>query len=132
MTWTDLLKDPDLNLQDYTWLNQLLTAVEWILWVASILVGACGAVYAIYIGVKMARADSSEQREEAKKRLINIIVSIVVTVALILFFNLVLPVILKSLGVFSSYGDDGEGGNGGSGGSSLNAIINTARVLIGR
>ena len=132
MTWTDLLKDPDLNLQDYTWLNQLLTAVEWILWVALILVGACGAVYAIYIGVKMARADSSEQREEAKKRLINIIVSIVVTVALILFFNLVLPVILKSLGVFSSYGDDGKGGNGGTGGSSLNAIINTARVLIGR
>ena len=114
------------------WLPKLLTSIEWILWVALILVGACGAIYAIYVGVNMARADSTEQREEAKKRLINIIVSIVVSIALILFFNLVLPVILKTLGVFESYSNEGEGGNGGSGGSSLNAIINTARVLIGR
>ena len=116
------------------WLPKLLTSIEWILWVALILVGACGAIYAIYVGVKMARADSSEQREEAKKRLINIIVSIVVTIALILFFNLILPLILNSLGVFESYQGGGEipDGDGGTGGSSLNAIINTARVLIGR
>lgn len=115
------------------WLPKLLTSIEWILWVALILVGACGAIYAIYVGVKMARADSSEQREEAKKRLINIIVSIVVTIALILFFNLILPLILNSLGVFESYQGGGEILDGGeTGGSSLNAIINTARVLIGR
>ena len=88
---------------DLGWIKELLTALEWILWVALILVGACGAVYAIYVGVKMARADSSEQREEAKKRLINIIVAIAVTIALILFFNLVLPLILDSLNVFGSY-----------------------------
>ena len=115
------------------WLPKLLTSIEWILWVALILVGACGAIYAIYVGVKMARADSSEQREEAKKRLINIIVSIVVTIALILFFNLILPLILNSLGVFESYQGGGEiPDGGGTGGSSLNAIINTAKVLIGR
>lgn len=122
MTWTDLLKDPDLNLQDYGWLDDLLKSVEWILWIALILVGACGAVYAIYIGVRMARADSSEQREEAKKRLINIIVSIVVTIALILFFNLVLPLILKSLGVFDSYKASEN---------SLRSIVDTTRALIG-
>ena len=129
MTWSQVISD----IADYEWLTKLLGAVEWILWIALILVGACGAVYAIYVGVKMARADSSEQREEAKKRLINIIVSVVVTIALILFFNLILPLILDSLGVFDSYRvDPGEGGNGGTGGSSLNTIINTARVLIGR
>ena len=113
------------------WLPALLDAVEWILWIALILVGACGAIYAIYVGVKMARADSSDQREEAKKRLINIIVSIVVTIVLILFFNLVLPTILWNLNVFNSYQGSDDTTQGG-GGSSLNAIINTARVLIGR
>lgn len=133
MTWTSVAGT--LLGENSGWIVDLITAVEWILWIALILVGACGAVYAIYVGVKMARADSSDQREEAKKRLINIIVSIVVTIALILFFNLILPLILNSLGVFKSYqggGQIGEGGNGGSGGSSLNAIINTARTLIGR
>ena len=122
MTWRGLITK--YGLQNYGWLDDLLTSVEWILWIALILVGACGAVYAIYVGVRMARADSSEQREEAKKRLINIIVSIVVTIALILFFNLILPLILDSLGVFDSYKLEGEEG-------ALRSIVDTTRALIG-
>ena len=118
MTWRGLIAK--YGLQNYGWLDDLLTSVEWILWIALILVGACGAVYAIYVGVRMARADSSEQREEAKKRLINIIVSIVVTIALILFFNLILPLILDSLGVFDSYKLEGEEGT-------LRSIVDTTR-----
>lgn len=130
VTWGDIGDLPGVD----GWLPGLLDAIEWILWVALILVGAVGSIYAIYIGVKMARADSSDQREEAKKRLINVIVSIVVTIALILFFNLILPTILDSLNVFESFEGTtpGDGDQGGNGGSSLNAIINTARVLIGR
>lgn len=120
MTWRGLIAK--YGLQNYGWLDDLLKSVEWILWIALILVGACGAVYAIYVGVKMARADSSEQREEAKKRLINIIVSIVVTIALILFFNLILPLILDSLGVFDSYKASEN---------SLRGIVDTTRALIG-
>lgn len=114
------------------WISNLLNAINWILWIALILVGAAGAVYAIYIGVKMARADSSEQREESKKRLINIIVSIVVTIALVLFFNTVLPAILSSMGVFDSFENGGQAPNQPNqpGGSSLNTIVNTARVLL--
>ena len=122
MTWRGLIAK--YGLENYGWLDDLLTSVEWILWIALILVGACGAVYAIYVGVRMARADSSEQREEAKKRLINIIVSIVVTIALILFFNLILPLILHSLGVFDSYKLEGEEG-------ALRSIVDTTRALIG-
>lgn len=122
MRWRDLITK--YGLENYGWLDDLLTSVEWILWIALILVGACGAVYAIYVGVRMARADSSEQREEAKKRLINIIVSIVVTIALILFFNLILPLILDSLGVFDSYKLEGEEG-------ALRSIVDTTRALIG-
>ena len=109
------------------WISSLLNAINWILWIALILVGAAGAVYAIYIGVKMARADSSEQREESKKRLINIIVSIVVTIALVLFFNTVLPAILSSMGVFDSFETGGKDPNKGE---SISTIVNTARVLL--
>lgn len=105
------------------WISTLLSSISWILWVALILVGACGAVYAIYIGVKMARADSSEQREEAKKRLINIIVAIIVTIALILFFNLLLPVILNAFNVFDELANMEQ--------TSITNIAQTARLIIG-
>ena len=124
MTWSTVIANLDKTGTDYEWLSKLLSSIEWVMWIALILVGACGAVYAIYVGVKMARADSSEQREEAKKRLINIIVSIVVTIALILFFNIVLPLILNSLGVFDSYKLNAEEGT-------LRSIVDTTRALIG-
>ncbi len=110
MTWSQIIQE---YLQDGTdnWLSQLLGVLEWVLWVALIITAAAGAIYAIYVGVKMARAESSDQREEAKKRLINIIVAVVVTIALILFFNLLLPLILDATGVFeSAFGDPGAGG----------------------
>ena len=77
MTWSQIIQE---YLQDGTdnWLSKLLGVLEWVLWVALIITAAAGAIYAIYVGVKMARAESSDQREEAKKRLINIIVAVVV------------------------------------------------------
>ena len=93
MTWSEIAS----KLQGGgDWLPKLLTSIEWILWIALILVGACGSVYAIYVGVKMARADSSEQREEAKKRLIGLVVGIVILVVLILFFTTLFPEIIKA------------------------------------
>ena len=62
-----------------------------VLWVVLALVGAAGGIYAVYVGIKMARADSAEAREENKKRFINILISIVVVLVLILFFNIFLP-----------------------------------------
>ena len=123
MTWSGLITSAAEKGFDLGWIKELLTALEWILWVALILVGACGAVYAIYVGVKMARADSSEQREEAKKRLINIIVAIVVTIALILFFNLLLPVILNAFNVFDELANMEQ--------TSITNIAQTARLIIG-
>ena len=108
------------------WIEQFLNALSTVLWIALVLVGAAGAIYAIYVGVKMARAESSDQREEAKKRLINIIVSIVVTIVLILFFNTLLPAILESLGVFRSF----EGGAPDGEQTALTTMLNTAKVLL--
>ena len=127
-SWQDLANYFTTESGD-NWIGTLLTSISWVLWVALIIVGAAGAVYAIYVGVKMARAESSDQREEAKKRLINIIVSIVVTIALILFFNILLPVILNAFGVFDNLVST-EGQSIQNSGNAIATMLNTAKVML--
>ena len=70
-------------------------------------VAAAGMIWAIVLGVNMARADSTEKREESKKRLIALIVGIIIMVVLILFFTVGLAPLLNAFGVkvdFSDYG----------------------------
>lgn len=96
----DYIENNQGNVDFASWLPTLLNSLSIVLWVLLVLVGAAGAIYALYVGIKMARADSQEARDENKKRLINIIVSIVVVVVLILFFNTFLPMILNAFNVF--------------------------------
>ena len=97
VTWKDIAAKYDWAGGENGWLAKLLDVLSQVLWVALALVGTAGAIYAVYVGVKMARADSAEGREENKKRLINIIVAIVVVIVLILTFNLFVPMILDAL-----------------------------------
>ncbi|MGN1201158.1 MAG: Mbov_0395 family pilin-like conjugal transfer protein [Candidatus Caccovivens sp.] len=104
-SWNDLLKD--LSGTGFeNWLPGLMNTLSTVLWVLLALVGAAGGIYALYVGIKMARADSAEQREENKKRLINIVISIVVVIVLILFFNTFLPMILGAFDVFKPIVED--------------------------
>lgn len=93
---------------DWGWVTKIMGPLSTVLWVMLILVGAAGSIYAVYVGVKMARAESQEQRDENKKRLINIIVSIVVVIVLILFFNTFLPMILDAFGIFGKENASGS------------------------
>ena len=63
------------------------------------IVGAAGIIWAIVLGVNMARADSTEKREESKKRLIALIVGIIIMVVLILFFLFGLDALLGAFGI---------------------------------
>ena len=54
-----------------------------------ILLGSAGAIYAIVLGVNLSRAESSDKREEAKKRLINFVIGIVAAVLLLVLLKLV-------------------------------------------
>ncbi len=81
---------------DTDWLTSLVEAITWVLWVVLILVAAVGAIYAVWLGIQMAKAESEQDREEAKKKIIYTIIAIAVTVALIIFFNVLLPAILSS------------------------------------
>lgn len=76
--------DPGAGAQEIS--NYIVSTVKSIMIPILGIVSAAGMIWAIVLGVNMARADSTEKREEAKKRLIGLIVGIVIMVALILFF----------------------------------------------
>ena len=82
--------------EGWEWVEQIVNAIDTLLYPLLIVVGAAGTIYSVVLGVNMARADSTEKREEAKKRLINVIIGIAVTIALILFFKLLISVILPA------------------------------------
>ncbi len=63
----------------------IIKALDQLLVPVIIVLGVAGTVYGIVLGVQYAKAESSDQREEAKKRLINAVIGIVIIlVALIL------------------------------------------------
>ena len=63
------------------------------------IVGAAGVIWAIVLGINMARADSTEKREEAKKRLISVIVGVVIMIVLVVFFLVGFKPLLEAFGV---------------------------------
>ena len=63
------------------------------------IVGAAGIIWAIVLGINMARADSTEKREEAKKRLIGLVVGIVVLIVLVIFFSVGFVPMLQAFGI---------------------------------
>ena len=79
------------NTQAYTnfpWLRNLVDVLNSVVAPILIVIGAVGIIYAIYLGVMLAKAENAEKREEAKKRIINVIVAIVITAALIFLMYL--------------------------------------------
>ncbi len=90
--WNDLAdKFPGGEL---AWVKNLFNALYPILYAIMAVVGAAGLVYAIVLGVNLARAEDQSKRDEAKKRLITTIVAVAVVIGLVIFFNELLPLIL--------------------------------------
>ena len=76
--------------------------ISTVLWIMIGVVGLAAVIYAIYLGFNLARASEQGKRDEAKKHLITVIIAIVVTLALVIFFLYLLPGIL---GAFYNDGD---------------------------
>jgi uncharacterized membrane protein len=68
------------------WLETLLNAVTKVIAPILVVVATAGILYSIVVGVKFVKADNKEQREEAKQKLITVIIGIVVTCILIVLF----------------------------------------------
>ena len=91
-------------------LNKVFNIISIVLWVALGVVGAIGAVYAIWLGIKLARADEDSKRDEAKKHLLYVLIAIGATAALILVLNVFLPAILSAFDVGNVKGGNITGG----------------------
>ena len=86
-----------------------LNAISTALWIILAAVGVAGIIYSVWLGVKLARAEDQSKRDEAKKHLITVVISVGVTLILIVFFNTVLPLILKAFNSNPAPAvDDGE------------------------
>lgn len=72
----------------------VVTILNWVVWPILSILSAVGIIYAIIIGVRMAKADSPQEREEAKKKLINAAISVVVIFVLMVIF----PILMNVLG----------------------------------
>ena len=68
------------------WVKSLVNTISNVLNPILILVATAGIIYAIVVGVKFVKADSKEERDEAKAKLISVIIGIVVTFVLIALF----------------------------------------------
>ncbi len=83
-----LVDESDLENSEWSWVLQVTDAIDTILYPLLILVGTAGTIYAVILGVNLARADSADKQQEAKKRMINAIIGLVSIIALILLLKL--------------------------------------------
>lgn len=70
-----------------------------------ILIGTAGSIYAIILGVNFSKAESSDKREEAKKRMINAIIGLVVTILLLILLKLFTANANEIAGWIKSFGE---------------------------
>ena len=68
------------------WVNTLTNAMSNVINPILILAATAGIIYAVVVGFKFVKADDKNQREEAKQKLITVIVGVVATIVLIALF----------------------------------------------
>ena len=68
------------------WAVTLSTALKNVINPILILVATAGIIYAIVVGIKFVKAEDKGQRDEARQKLISVIIGIAVTAALIALF----------------------------------------------
>lgn len=85
------------------WLKTILDALTNFINPILIVVAVAGIVYAIVVGIRFAKADDKNAREEAKQKLIYVIVGIVVTIVLIALFYFLKYALENNLINFTSW-----------------------------
>lgn len=99
MSLSGLLYTNQFEGTDYAFLDPILQVLNDILWPILIVLAAVGTIYAIWLGVLMAKAENAEKREESKKRIINAVIAIVVVVVLVLLLKLFVQFAPDLLGI---------------------------------
>ena len=82
----------------FQWIYKVRDVINEVKWPLIIIIAAAGSIYAIVLGVQMARADSTEKREEAKKRVINVLIGVAIAVGLTLLLSLLVSALPNWIG----------------------------------
>ena len=80
-----------------SFLNDTYNTLPQILWVMLGFVGGAGAVYAIILGINLAKSESDDKRKSASTRLKNTLIGLFTLLLLIVFLNVLLPLILRGI-----------------------------------
>lgn len=91
--WTDLASE----YETLSWVGDLFKYLYPVLYAILAVVGAAGVIYAVVLGVQLAKAEDQSKRDDAKKRLVTTIIAVAVTLVLIIFFNELLPLIIEAI-----------------------------------
>ncbi len=68
---------------DYAWLKPIAEFLNGLLVPLTILIAVAGAIWVVVLGVGLARAETADKAQEAKKRLINVAVAMVAVIIFI-------------------------------------------------
>lgn len=77
----DVLNSDYFQDQTHEWLGRIIAFLGQILVPVTIVILAAGVVWCIYLGIQLARAEDASKAGDIKKRLINVAVAFVVTLA---------------------------------------------------
>ncbi len=80
----------------FAWLQDVYKTLPPILYTILAVVGGAGSVYAIVLGVNLAKSENDEKRKTAVARLRNTLIGVGILLILVLFINLALPPILHA------------------------------------
>lgn len=75
---------------DFEFLKEIVGTIDFIMIPIMILVGTAGLIYAVVLGVNLARAESADKIKEAKTRMINAVIGLVSIIVLCLLLWLFL------------------------------------------
>lgn len=80
-----------LNITKQPWYDSMMSItgiIDQILNPVLIILGTAGSIFVIVLGINFSKAESADKREEAKKRMINAIIGIVVTLLFLILVKL--------------------------------------------
>lgn len=84
---------------NYSFLLPILKVIDDAMVPILICVIAAGTIYSVVLGINLAKAESSDKREEAKKRLVNAIVGFGVIIVLLVIMYVLAANIHKIVGI---------------------------------
>lgn len=83
----------------FAFLGTIFSIVQYALIPLFIAVAAAGSIYAVVLGVNLARAEDAEKRQAAKQRLIWAVVGLVSIIVLILLINWIVGMVPQWFGM---------------------------------